>query len=227
MNCQTVQHSLWAHLDGQLPEKDTRSVLLHLAGCRDCLLLSQQFSRLRGALRELPAHQPPEELTVNLRVMASREIQRRSHRLAPWAAFVAWLSTWAEPLTRPVALHFAGGFVSAMLLFAMLAPNFVLARTGKTDVPISLFTQAAVKYGMPFGFNDDDFIIEVVVDGRGQMVDYYIARGPSLVKNPELRRSIENYLLFSTEFEPATAFGAPTYGRIFVTFNRDHVNVKS
>jgi hypothetical protein len=129
---------------------------------------------------------------------------------------------------RPLALPFAGGLVSAILLFSMLVPTFSFSfqRTFGDDVPVALFTEPAVKSQSPFGYPEEDLAVEVLVDGNGRMIDYTITQGPDLPKNSETRRAIENMLLY-TEFTPATAFGQPRFGKMFLQINRTHVNVKS
>jgi hypothetical protein len=128
---------------------------------------------------------------------------------------------------RPVALPFAGGVISALLLFAILVPNIAFSRiSGARDVPTSLFTVAAVKSQAPFGFTEDDFVVEVLVDGQGRMMDYSVTDGQPFGQDLQLRRSIENNLLF-TEFHPATAFGQPTWSKLFVSFNRSRITIKS
>jgi len=230
MNCQNVQHSLSAHLDGWLREEEQRHVLLHLAQCRECALVSEQLERVQAALKELPAQTPPPELISVLRVTASRERARRLVRSSP-AARLEYISErlrlWVDNLMRPVALPFAGGLISAIVLFSMLVPSILFHRSQANDVPlVALYREATISESAPFGFNDDDFVVEVMVDPQGRMVDYSITEGPSLIKNPELRRSIENKLLF-TSFNPATAFGRPTSSKIFVSFSRSSINVGS
>lgn len=186
--------------------------------------------RLRKALRSLPALTPPPELTSALLVMASRERSRRMVRSSPHAlvAYVADRARlWAEHIMRPVALPVAGGLVSALILFSVLVPSVLFLRSTGNDVPlVGLFQEAAVATPAPFGFEGGDFILEVTVDRHGRMVDYSIADGQRLIENPRLRRSIENYVLF-TGFRPATAFGQPTYGKVTVSFRRYRFDVGS
>lgn len=230
MTCRSVQNSLSAQLDGRLPEEIRRGFEGHLARCEECALAYEQLLEVRQALRELPVLSPPEHLSVALRVMASRERQRRlrwrslSSALADWGAGVR---LWLDNLMRPVALPLAGGLISALLLFSVLVPSIVFSRHPiPRDVPISIFTEAALKFQSPFGFNNDDFVLEVLVDEKGFMVDYSVAEGQDLALDPQLRRSIENNLLF-TEFQPATTFGYPQSSKMFVSFKRSHFNVKS
>lgn len=230
MTCRSVQNSLSAHLDGCLPEERRQGVQTHLARCGECALAYEQLQGVRRALQELPVLSPPERLAVNLSVMASRERLRRLRwrNLGSWLAdWSAGIRLWMDNLMRPAALPLAGGLVSALLLFSVLVPSIAFSRHPiPRDVPISLFTEATLKSQAPFGFNEDDFVLEVLVDEKGCMVDYAEADGQRLDLDPRLRKSIENNLLF-TEFHPATAFGQPTAGKLFVSYKRSHYNVKS
>lgn len=230
MTCRMVQNSLSAHVDDLLPSDSRRAVQAHLAQCGECTVAYEQLLGVRRALQELPALSPPEQLSADLLVMASLERQRRLNRRSP-AAMLAHLGErarlWMDNLMRPVALPFAGGVISALLLFAILVPNIAFSRIhGARDVPTSLFTEAAVKSQAPFGFPEDDFVVEVLVDGQGRMMDYSVTDGQPFGQDLQLRRSIENNLLF-TEFHPATAFGRPTWSKLFVSFNRSRITIKS
>ncbi len=226
MNCKTVQTSLSAHLDGRLPEAEGREVSLHLSKCSHCELQFDQMMYLRKAVASLPMAAPPPELTVRLRVMASRERARVLARRHPLGFAAAKIELWIENMMRPLALPFAGGIVAAMLLFSMLVPTFTPRTRAGADVPVGLFTEPAVKLQTPFGFGDAEIGVEVLVDGHGRMIDYTITQGEDLVKDPELRRRIENNLLFTT-FTPATAFGQPTPGKIYLYFRSSEIDVRS
>ncbi len=176
---------------------------------------------------KLPVATPPAHLSSALRVMASRECTRRLARIHPFRHFAERFRLWADNLMRPIALPFAGGLLSALLLFGMLVPTFSFSfqRFG-TDVPVALFTEPTLKIQSPFGYPDEDLAVEVLVDGQGRVVDYTITEGPDLPKGSDIRRAIESTLLY-TEFTPATAFGQPRYGKAQVKFTRTLVNVKS
>lgn len=227
MNCKTVRNSLSAHLDGCLSGPERQRVLSHLDSCPDCEGQFVQLSRVRDAMGKLPVAKPPAYLTSALRVMASRERNRRLALNHPFRHFADRIHLWMDNLMRPLALPFAGGFLSAMLLFGMLVPSFSFSfqRFGD-DVPIALFTEPTVKMQSPFGYPVEDLAVEVLVDGQGRVIDYTITEGPDLPKGSAIRRVIENNLLY-TEFTPATAFGQPTYGKAQVKFTRTLVNVKS
>ncbi|MCS7316095.1 MAG: zf-HC2 domain-containing protein [Bryobacterales bacterium] len=230
MNCRQVRARFSELLDGRLSETERRLVASHLEECWSCAAACEQTRRLRETLRKLPALAPPPELTSALLVMASRERARQLAWRTPQALaghLADRLRLWAENIMRPVALPVAGGLVSALILFSMLVPSVLFLRSPGKDVPlVGLVQEATVATPAPFGFEAGDFTLEVTVDRQGRMVDYSIAEGHRLIENPRLRRSIENYVLF-TGFRPATAFGQPVYGKVTVSFRRYRFDVGS
>ncbi len=125
---------------------------------------------------------------------------------------------------KPLALPFAGGVCSAVLLFSMVLPTFTLARGTSPDVPTNLSTPASVRSMPPLGFGAGEAVVDLTVDGSGRIVDYEIVSEDGASKDA-LRRSIENTLLFTT-FNPGTSFGQPTYGRIRLTFRSSRIEVR-
>jgi hypothetical protein len=223
MSCHSVINSLSAHLDGFLSGEERRELLDHLNRCPRCEARLGQLARVRNAVRKLPANAPPEQLTAMLRVMASKERQRVIARQRHSGILQERFLLWVENLMRPIALPFAGGLISALLLFGMLIPTFAFRPVAPgNDVPVALITEPTIKFSMPFGI-EGDVDVAVLVDDQGRMVDYSITSGPN---TPELRRAIENNLLF-TEFTPATMFGSPTWGRIHISFQRRTIDIKS
>ncbi len=202
--------------------------MAHLEVCRDCEVRLTQLARVRTAVGNLPSKAVPAELKTALHVIASRERQRAvaGGRWLGAAAIRAHLLV--DNLMRPLALPFAGGLVSAMLLFSMLVPTFTFRRGAGADIPVGLFTEPSIKTQMPFEDleYDADCVVEVLVDDQGRMVDYSVPKGSSITTNPDLRRSIEKTLLF-TQFTPATMFGQPTYGKVYVSFQRRSIEIKS
>jgi len=230
MNCRTVQISFSAHLDGLLSSEARHELISHLDRCGACETHFAQMVRVRAALRRLPAKVPPAQLSTSLQVIASKERARR------WSAGVSAsdrFRLWIDNLMRPLALPFAGGFLSAVLLFGLLLPTFTMHRgDGGSDIPVSLFTDPVVKGQVQFPVFDDngmnsDIDVDVTVDNQGRMVDYSLPKGSTIENNPALRRALENKLLLFTEFAPATMFGTPTYGKVRVSFRRQSIEIKS
>ena len=221
MNCTTVRKKLLADLDRLTPETERQEVAAHLRACRGCSEEGAARERVRAAMRELPRLSPPPDLAVRLRVIASREQQRRSEG---WARRLATnVHLCFEGLMRPLAVPLAGGICSAVLLFALLVPSFSWVPSAQ-DVPIGLSTAATVKSMAPIGFEDGEAVVDVTIDDQGRLVDFNIlhSHGPA---NDSFCRSVENALLF-TVFTPGTAFGQPVGGKLRLTFRSSSVEVK-
>jgi anti-sigma factor RsiW len=230
MDCNTVRAKLACYMDGALGASQMREVSLHLIVCSACDARLQGLSRARRALEALPALQPPAHLVTRLRILASRESARRAARLdlaALAANLRARTRVWAGNFMRPVALPFAGGLVSTILLFALLAPNLALpSDSGGADVPTMLSTGASFVSMGPFGFAGDEVTLELLVDSRGRVVGYSAPGGERWLKDPEMRRRMENNLLF-TLCEPGTTFGMPSPGKVRITMRRSQMDVRA
>jgi hypothetical protein len=224
MNCDKVRKVLPAIPD--LGRAALGRVNEHLARCRDCSTYARELGEMRASLRSLPPAAPPPRLLTQLRVMASRERLRYLSRgtLTAMAHFrAAQLHLFFDNLMRPLAIPFAGGLVSAVFLFTMLAPALQLGPRTHNDVLLSgLFAQSQASFAElpPFGFSDDDVVVQVTLDRDGSVIDYSIPNN----LNSKLRNDIANMILF-TRFEPATQFGMPIAGKILVSFRRDKIVV--
>jgi len=230
MDCDRVRRVLAAHSDGLLEPEVSRDVETHLANCRRCALQSQQYSRLRTALRELPALKPPSQLLTSLRILASRE---RVRRLAPaglpfglWG-WVTRTRLWADGIMKPLALPMAGGLASAVILFALLAPGLATTKQNSSaDVPTGLSTSATFLGMGPFGYAADDIVLDVTVDSRGSLIGYSSPDGHrAWLSDPVVRRSVENALLFAV-ISPGTTFGQPAAGKVRITLRRSSIDVR-
>jgi len=213
---------LLADLDHLTPEAERQAVAAHLRVCRSCSEEGAERERIRAAMRALPRMAPPPDLAVRLRVMASRERQRRATGWLPRLATNIHLAF--DGLMRPLAVPLAGGVLSALLLFALLVPSFAWVPSAQ-DIPIGLSTDATVKSMAPIGFADGEAVVDVTIDDQGHMVDYNIVRDRGTEVNESFRRSVENALLF-TVFTPRTAFGMPVGGKLRLTFRTSSVEVK-
>jgi hypothetical protein len=229
MKCQFVQKALSAYMDGQLAEPVRRQMSEHLANCGDCFAISEQQVRIKISLGRLPARVPPASLRSALRSLAAREIARRRGGTGMASRFARWAEGYQfrlDGLMRPLALPFAGGLVSAILVFALFVPLFTLP--GKSviqDVPTMLFTAATVNSAPDFDMNEDEVLVDLVVDGQGRIVDYSAPRGQDWMQNTPLRRRLESALLF-TNFTPSTMFGQPASTRVRLTIRRSQIDVK-
>jgi hypothetical protein len=179
-------------------------------------------------LRNLPARMPPSGLRTSLRELASRERQRLLSQpfIAPGITWRDRLNLFATNLMRPLALPLAGGVFSTVALFSMcLTPMYPMRIDDSPDVPTGLTTEAAVKLTAPISGSCGEVVVDVIVDESGRMVDYKIVSGFSVLTTEQVRRSLENRLIF-TEFKPMTQFGQPTSGKLRVYFRNSEVDVK-
>jgi len=226
MKCRTTVRSVSLLLDNRLPAPERHALDQHLQSCPQCALMAHQLSTLSESLRELPDRPVPADLALSLRVTASQERLARSQRAALGPRLKHWRQSarlWVDNLMRPVALPVAGGLLSAVFLFMMLAPMYgVPSRAGRADVPTTLTRPATIKQSVNSSVLVETTLVVVVwVDGSGRLVDYSIPGGPV---NEQLRRSIEEALL-CTEFQPATVFGLPAPSKLQITLRHDQVEV--
>jgi hypothetical protein len=174
-------------------------------------------------VRSLAPKPAPADLQVRLLVLASKE-RVLDHR--PGSRFWRWYSSvrvHVKNLMEPIALPAAGGLGAAILLFMALMPTFAQNHTlSNVDVPISLFTEPALKSVKPIGFRYGDAEVDLRIDSGGRLVNYSIVSGSG---NEGLRHSIENNLLFTT-FTPATAFGKPVSATLRLSFRSSSIDVK-
>ncbi len=181
--------------------------------------------RTRQTLRSLPRRTPPADLTVRLRVIASRERARNAVRKSGSRGWFRHAGLTLDNLMKPLALPAAGGLCAAILLFMILVPTFSGAfyMGSAMDVPTGLFTGPTVKSLAPIGFQYGDAEVDLRIDEQGRIVNYAIVGGQG--PNDALHRSIENNLLF-TQFTPATAFGVPITGTLRLSFRSSRIDVK-
>jgi hypothetical protein len=219
MKCQSVGIRLSEYLDKRLPEEQSVGITAHLRGCSDCSSRLLELQGVRETLRAIPSRPVPQKLHVSLCVAASKERARNLTRRSWTARFRDYrggVQLWANNLMRPLAIPFAGGLCSALLLFGILVPNFTPNYRKGADVPLGFYTGASLKNTMQYGFSNE-VVLDVEIDDQGRMVDYTVTEGQRWMDDPAIRRTIENSLLFAT-FTPATTFGQPMSGRVRISF---------
>lgn len=222
MSCEKVQSWISADPDGNVSGERAEVVARHLAGCRQCAMRSKEMARLRTALRSLPQAAPPRQLTTRLRVIASHERARRSEHVTWWVRLANGFALFADNLMRPLALPFAGGLLSALCLFGMLMPSLLFQYSLHNDVPTGFYTEASLAEIPPLGFADDETVIELTINQKGQITDYSV---PSGKLDPALEAKVANLVMFSTG-TPATFFGQPMTGKVLVSFRRSQIFVR-
>ena len=72
---------------------------------------------------------------------------------------------------------------------------------------------------------DSDIVVDVDVDEQGRMIDYAVVAGANVLANREVRRRLENALVFSN-FTPGTTFGQPIVSKVRLWFHSSRIEVK-
>ncbi len=219
MNCQTVRNSLSEFLDHRLAGHARTRVAGHLAECRECGNYLRRLSDLRDGLKSLPPAPVPQRLRTQLQVLASYERARwNATKTLPLAlhAWAANIKLAMDNLMRPLAVPLAGGLVSALLMFGLLVPTLGFRPAVLNDVPTRLYTAATLVEAAPLGINNDETVVAVYIDARGEATDYSVQQGKV---SPQMQADLSRMMFFS-RFTPATWFGQPTNGKVLVSFRR-------
>jgi hypothetical protein len=220
MKCKDAKPLLSLFLDGMLSGSEMRELRGHFDACADCksesLLLSQMQRLIAGVGRK----QPPAELALKLRVLASREVAHS--RRKPWEGISVRLENAFNAFMVPAT----AGMVSAIIIFGLLIGVLMPSRlSAANDVPTNLYTPPQLAFS-PFGIeagwvNTDSLVVEAYVDSNGRVQDYRVLSAPENAK--EIMPELNNMMIF-TVFRPATSFGQPTSGRTILSFSK--INVK-
>jgi Putative zinc-finger len=228
MSCDKVQKLISPLLDRNIAGHERESVLAHLASCSACAERLQAMENLRSDLRRFASPAMPAELSQNLRVMASHERARQVRR-ATWAA---WYGHWTDRLElafnnmmRPIALPFAGGLLSALVVFSLIfVPSFSTASPLGFDPAIQGLLVTPVE-GTVVGAPDetpgtilrgpalacDRTIVELTIDENGNVRDWSMIRG-------QMTEDVKNVIIYS-QFIPATYFGYPVQSKVRVALH--------
>ena len=205
-------------LDRRVSAGEQESVLAHLESCRRCGAEFESMRELRGALRQLDNPEMPARLIEELRMLALNQRLQRLSRVSFSARAQRWVTRVQllfDNLMRPLALPFAGGVLSALVMFAMLVPSLAFPHNFRNDVPLwTLYTNPALEEMNPVDAGDET-VVEVTIDERGRVQAYVVTQG-------QMTPEIENNLVLFSRFAPATIFGQPTWGKVLVSFRRSH-----
>jgi anti-sigma factor RsiW len=217
--CSAVKANFSEYLDGRLNGREMQRIAAHLEDCRAC---AQEWGSLRHAqasLAELGPVAAPADLMLRIRVAVSHERARRGQR-----AFHDWSLAWKNTV-GPFLLQASAGFASAVLLLGaviVLVTMFTqpeMAQATK-DEPLGdptaprLVSLSSGVGNNQIGALSGPVVVEVYINGEGQMYDYRIVSGPS---DAATRSQVENLLLTSV-FEPARFFGQPVRGLAVISF---------
>lgn len=199
-------------------------MLAHLASCRTCNAHYESMQHLRSALLNMNATPLPANLHQKLLVLASHEQARRVSRLTLAARMQHLhdsLHLLFDNIMRPFGLPVASGLVSAILLFALLAPNLSFARHSGADHPTDLVTYPEITRAVatdngprietPDALDSHyQTVLHLEISPEGKVWNWDVVQGT-------LTPDLEQMILFS-RFEPATVFGKPTWGEVTIFY---------
>lgn len=236
MSCESQNELIPSLLDGRMTAGEERIALAHLDSCRACHAEYHSLKGLRRALRTMDHAVMPQGLSERLRVLASHERERR----AKYASIGAWFHYWFgrlrlgfDNMARPVALPFAGGLLSALLMFGAVMPNLAFPSNFSDDVPTMFATDPEGEVDDWVGDHQHYYIssqqrpqllsvntevasdataVLLQIDPQGKVASYMATQGV-------ITKEMKSIILFST-FTPATLFGYPTWGYKLVLFPR-------
>jgi len=218
--CKAVQARFTEYLDGRLNGREMQRIAAHLEHCRKCAGEWVWLRQTQTSLAELGPVPEPEDLLLRIRVAVSQE--RARSRQSPFHGLnLAWRNT-----VGPFLLQASAGFASAVLLLGtviVLVTMFAqpeMAQASK-DEPLGnptaprLVSLSSGAGNNQIGDLSGPVVVEVYINGEGQMYDYRIVSGPT---DAVTRSQVENLLLTSV-FEPARFFGQPVRGLAVLSFS--------
>lgn len=218
--CNQIQASFTEYLDGRLGGLEMQQIAAHLRECRECAREWRALRDLQASLAGLgPVPEPP-DLPLRIRVALSQE-RARSRRSVFTLLDLAWKNT-----VGPFLLQAGAGLASAVLLLGtviVLISFFAQPETAQAtpDEPLGAATAPRLLYfsnapgSNEMGAISGPVVVEVYVNGQGEVYDYRIVSGPT---DATTRSQVENLLLFS-RFEPARIFGQPVRGLAVLSFS--------
>lgn len=216
--CADVRPLLSLYLDGVVTGAEMLSVQRHMQHCPPCLQEYTGMHQTQQLLTSVRRIQPPSDLGLKLRLMASREAAgaRRARRESFYLRLENALHAFMVPATA--------GLACALLIFGLITA--VLATPGQLqannqDVPTMLNTGPELEQSV-FGstlssVNADSLVIETYIDRNGRVEDYKILSDPNDAR--ELLPQVKRMLIFTT-FRPAMSMGRPITSRAVLSFSR-------
>ena len=223
--CETIRNSFSSYLDGAVNGHEMQRIAAHLESCAECNHEFADWQAMQQTLSSLRTAKAPEDLGLRLRLAISRE---QAARKSSWrdTLSLAWENT-----LRPIALQASAGLACALTLVGTIAfllgvvtpPNAVLAN----DEPLGAITAPRYLYSavepQPIAIhntklpNGGAVVVDAMVNNTGRVYDYRIICAPTGPDAPTVQSQIADQLLLAV-FKPASVFGAPVKGHIYITF---------
>jgi anti-sigma factor RsiW len=217
--CEAVQTRFTEYMDGHLNGHEMQRIAAHLEDCRECGSEWMGLRATQSSLAELGRVPEPKDLLLRIRVAVSQE-RARSRQSRFHALNMAWRNT-----VGPFLLQAGAGFASAVVLLGtvtLLVTMFAQPESAQASKDEPLGNPTAPRLvSLPTGPGNNQIgdlsgpvVVEVYVNGAGDVYDYRIVTGPT---DEGTRSQVEN-LLLGSHFEPARFFGQPVRGLAVLSF---------
>jgi len=219
MTCSIAKGLMSSYLDGAVTRSQMADMDEHLRTCLECANRFASVQRTQSLVASLGRKPAPPELALKLRVALSQELA--NSRRSRWERLLVRWENAFNAIMVPATAGALATFIVFGILISVLWPAQVRA---SNDVPTMLYTPAELK-SAPFELtmgvaNTDSLIVEAYVGPDGRVLDYRILSAPEDAE--AVLPQLKNMLIFAT-FQPATAFGQPTSGRVILTFSKVQV----
>jgi anti-sigma factor RsiW len=228
MSCEYVQERISPLLDQRVDAAERETVLAHMESCRTCSAHYESMQNLRSALLGVDAPPMPANLRQELQVLASHEHARRVSRLT-LAARINHLKDRLhlvfDNIMQPFGVPVASGLVSALMLFALLAPSLSFARRSGADESTAVATYPQLEDvgqgNVPQVESPDSFgaqpetVLELKISPEGKVWDWTVVQG---TLTPDLEQ-----MILLARFTPATVFGRRSWGMARILYKHAYI----
>ena len=215
MTCRAIRRQIGRYLDGDLGFLSTWLLKRHLLSCPPCFDEYEERGGLRDLANQWPSVPFPLSVRTNVLIAVSHSLDAR-----PWQS----LKTQVDNFLRPRAVPALGGVLAAVMLIVGLCSDIVFIRDPfREDVPLTYLTKAWISAPrlaeIPGPTLEEDVTVEAFIDREGRV--YHVRMLDLASHSPDAALKISSQvrnILLTTQFDPATKFGKPVFGRVLVAF---------
>ncbi len=220
MKCAVAKKLMSCYVDGCVSRNQLAQMNEHVQTCPQCAAGFASMQRTQSLVASLGRKAAPPELALKLRVALSQEMANT--RRSRWEMLrVRWDNAFNAIMVPATA-----GLVTTIIMFGVLISflYYPAQVRAANDVPTVLYTPAQLRstpFEMTVGVSSaESLVVEAYVGPDGRVQDYRILSAPEDAE--AILPQLKNMLIFTT-FQPATAFGQPTSGRVILTFSKVQV----
>jgi Putative zinc-finger len=220
MKCAVANKLMSCYVDGCVSRSQLAQMNEHVSTCPECAANFASLQRTQSLVASLGRKAAPPELALRLRVALSQEMANA--RRSRWEMLrVRWDNAFNAIMVPATA-----GLVSTIIIFGVLISflYYPAQVRAANDVPTVLYTPAQLRstpFELTVGVSSaESLVVEAYVGPDGRVQDYRLLSSPEDAQ--AILPQLKNMLIFTT-FQPATAFGQPTSGRVILTFAKVQV----